>query len=142
MLVDDLQEQLKNITPDIQTIISFWHNAQLEQRFQELDALSHEEEFWKNPHQTEILKELQQLRTLREQYLSITTSHKDLIELVTLFAEKEEELANIAKETTDLRKKVVSFKVHLLLNQPNDTTNAFVHIHAGAGGTGSQDWAN
>jgi peptide chain release factor 2 len=142
MLVDDLQEQLKNITPDIQTIISFWHNAQLEQRFQELDALSHEEEFWKNPHQTEILKELQQLRTLREQYLSITTSHKDLIELVTLFAEKEEELANIAKETTDLRKKVVSFKVHLLLNQPNDTTNAFVHIHAGAGGTESQDWAN
>src|SRR5579864_9445275 len=127
MLVVDLQEQLKNMTPDIQTIGSFWDNAHLEKKFQELSTLSQEEDFWKNPQQTDILKELQQIKSLREQYLSIITSHKDLIELVDLFAEKEDELTNIAKEITDLRKKVTSFKVHLLLNQSNDSANAFVH---------------
>ena len=38
MLIDDLHEQLKNMIPDIQTITSFWNNAQLEKKFQELEA--------------------------------------------------------------------------------------------------------
>ena len=142
MLLDELQEQLKNMSPDIQTIKSFWINAQFEEKFQNLDKLSREEEFWKNPKQTEISKELQSIRALREQYISIQNSYKDITELVTLFGENEEELANIAQEVTDLRKKVTTFKVDLLLNEPNDSANCFVHIHAGAGGTESQDWAN
>jgi peptide chain release factor 2 len=142
MLRDELHEQLKNLVPDIQTIVSFWNNAQLEKKFQTLEATSKEEEFWKNPKQTEILKELQQIRILREQYLEITANHKELTELVDLFADNESELSKISSEITSLRKKVVAFKIHLLLNEPSDASNCFVHIHAGAGGTESQDWAN
>src|SRR4030095_13508008 len=142
MLVDDLYEQLKNMAPDIQTIIAFWNNAQLEQKFNDLEALSHEEEFWKNPQQTTILKELQHLRTLHEQFTEITTTHKDLNELISLFAENETELTKISSDVTHLRKKVIAFKIHLLLNEPSDSAHCFVHIHAGAGGTESQDWAN
>jgi peptide chain release factor 2 len=142
MLIDDLHEQLKNMSPDIQTIISFWNNAQLEKKFQNLDATSQEEEFWKNPKQTEISKELQYVRTLRDQYVDIINNHKELNELIDLFAENENELAKISSEITALRKKVTAFKIHLLLNEPSDTSNCFVHIHAGAGGTESQDWAN
>ena len=142
MLIDDLHEQLKTMVPDIQTIVSFWNNAQLEKKFQILEADSQEEEFWKNPKQTEISKELQQVRTLREQYIEITTNHKELSELIDLFADNETELAKISSEITSLRKKVTSFKIHLLLNDPSDISNCFVHIHAGAGGTESQDWAN
>lgn len=142
MLIDDLYEQLKNIAPDLQTIISFWNNAELEQNFQTLEKTSQEEEFWKNPKQTEISKELQHIRSLREQYLDIITSHQELTELVNLFAENENELAKIFSEIAQLRKKVVAFKIQLLLNKPSDSVNCFVHIHAGAGGTESQDWAN
>ncbi|HSC25158.1 MAG TPA: peptide chain release factor 2 [Candidatus Babeliales bacterium] len=142
MLKDDLHEQLKNITPDIQTIISFWNNAQLEKKFQTLEAFSKEEEFWKNPQQTDILKELQHIRILRDQYFEIITSNTELTELVNLFADSEYELSKISSDITALRKKVIAFKIHLLLNEPNDSANCFVHIHAGAGGTESQDWAN
>src|SRR5579863_4168568 len=142
MLRDELHEQLKNLVPDIQTIVSFWNNAQLEKKFQTLEATSKEEEFWKNPKQTEILKELQQIRILREQYLEITANHKELTELVDLFADNESELSKISSEITSLRKKVVAFKIHLLLNERSEASNCFVHIHAGAGGTESQDWAN
>src|SRR5438132_1272005 len=142
MLIDDLHEQLKNMVPDIQTIISFWNNAQLEKKFQTLETLSQEENFWKNPRQTEISKELQQIRTLREQYLEVTTNHKELAELIELFADNENELIKISSEIVSLRKKVVAFKIHLLLNEPSDSSNCFIHIHAGAGGTESQDWAN
>ncbi len=142
MLADDLYEQLKNMEPNIQTIVSFWNNAQLEKKFQELETESQQEDFWKNPRQTAISKELQQVRTLRDQYIQVTTSHKDLTELIDLFADNESELIKIAPEITDLRKKVIAFKIHLLLNDANDSSNCFVHIHAGAGGTESQDWAN
>lgn len=142
MLIDDLHEQLKNMSPDIQTIISFWKNAQLEKQCTELEALSQEEEFWKNPKQAEISKELQHLRTLREQFTHIITGHKDLTELIDLFTENEAELTKISTEVNDLRKKVITFKIQLLLNEPSDSANCFIHIHAGAGGTESQDWAN
>lgn len=142
MLIDDLHEQLKNLIPDIQTIVSFWNNAQLEKKFQTLESTSTKEDFWKNPKQTEISKELQQVRTLREQYLEVTTNHKELTELVELFAENEGELAKISSEISGLRKKVIAFKIQLLLHEPNDSSNCFLHIHAGAGGTESQDWAN
>ena len=142
MLIDDLREQLKNMDPDIQTIKTFWNNTQLEKKFQELETISREEEFWKNPKQAEISKELQGVRTIREQYLTITTTHTDLSELINLFAENESELIKVSSEVKDLGKKVVAFKIHLLLNEQSDSSNCFVHIHAGAGGTESQDWAN
>jgi peptide chain release factor 2 len=142
MLVDDLREQLKTIEPEIQTIMSFWSNAQLEKKFQTLESLSQEEEFWKNPQQTEISKELQHTKTLRDQYLSIINNYTELKELLTLFAENEEEVKTIAPDIIELQKKVSTFKIHLLLNDPSDSSHCFLHIHAGAGGTESQDWAN
>jgi len=142
MLIDDLQEQLKNLIPDIHTITSFWNNAQLEKKFQTLNATSQEEDFWKNSKQTEISKELQQIRLLRDQYLEVTTNHKELTELIELFADNENELTKLSCDITALRKKIVAFKIQLLLNEPRDDSNCFVHIHAGAGGTESQDWAN
>lgn len=142
MLIDDLYEQLKNMEPDIKTIISFWNNAQLEKQFLEHEELSQQEDFWKNPKQTEISKELQHLRILKEQYVYITTSHKDLTELLELFGDNEAELHKISPDISDLRKKVINFKIHLLLNEESDSSSCFVHIHAGAGGTESQDWAN
>ena len=39
MLIDDLAESLKNIEPDIQTIISFCTNTQLEKKFHDLESL-------------------------------------------------------------------------------------------------------
>lgn len=142
MLRDDLHEQLKHLIPDIQTITSFWNNAQLEKKFQTLETASQEEEFWKNPKQTEISKELQHIRNIRDQYLEITINHKDLKELVDLFSDNENELAKISSDISLLRRKVIAFKIQLLLNEPSDSSHCFVHIHAGAGGTESQDWAN
>lgn len=142
MLIDDLYEQLKNMEPDIKTIVSFWNNAQLEKQCSDLEKISQQEDFWKNPKQTEISKELQHIRTLKEQYVYITTAHKDLAELLSLFADNETELNKITPDISELRKKIIAFKIHLLLNEPNDSSSCFVHIHAGAGGTESQDWAN
>ena len=142
MLIDELQEQLKSIEPDITTITSYWKNSGLEQRFTTLDTQSQQETFWQNPDQTAILKELQRIKLQREQYLYITSAYKELLELLDLFAQDEKELSNIAHEVRKLKKAVAIFKITLLLNDPQDSSNCFMDINSGAGGTESQDWAN
>ncbi len=142
MFKDELQEQLKSLEPDIQTITAFWANSHKEKRFNELETLSQEEDFWKNPQQAEISKELQNIRPLREQYLYITTVYGDLKELLILFEDNEEEIKKLTSDVIDLQKRISAFKINLFLNEPSDSSNCFLHIHAGAGGTESQDWAN
>lgn len=142
MLIDELQEQLKSMEPDIGTITTYWKNSGLEQRFTTLETQSQQETFWQNPDQTPILKELQRIKMQREQYLYIVSAYKELLELLDLFANDENELNNIVHEVRKLKKAVAIFKIALLLNDPQDNSNCFLDINSGAGGTESQDWAS
>ena len=141
MLFDDLQEQLKALTPDITIIKNYWENSPLEKRYRELEQESVQEDFWKNPRQAELLKELQRIRTMRDNYLSIIGSNKDIAELLQMFKDDETELKKLATEIKNLQKTVATFKINILLSKPEDSSDAFLTINSGAGGTESQDWA-
>lgn len=47
----------------------------------------------------------------------------------------------LEKDLIDLERKIEEFKLEILLNGPYDKNNAILSIHAGAGGTEAQDWA-
>lgn len=142
MLADELREKLKSIEPDLDTIKNYWNNAKLEDEFEHLHNLSVQEDFWQNPEQAAILKKLQNLKTQREQYQSINQSYTELTELLDLFSEDDQELQKLAGEINKLLKAISKFKLNLLLKEPEDASNCFLSINAGAGGTESQDWAN
>jgi len=142
MLIDELREQLKSIEPDIKIIEIYWRNTQGEKRFQELEKQIEQGDFWQHPKQATILKKLQHLRTQRNQYNHIIHTKDELTELIDLFANDESELQKLRTVVKDFCKTVVKFKINLLLNEPEDTSNCFLSINAGAGGTESQDWAH
>jgi peptide chain release factor 2 len=142
MLIDELKEQLKTLEPDIATIKAYWTNAGLEQHFADLEKQTLQENFWQDPNQATILKELQKARTQREQYEYIINAHKELNELLDLFAQDDAELQKLQGDIRAISKAVRTFKITLLLNDPHDYSNCFLNINAGAGGTESQDWAN
>ncbi len=141
MLFDDLQEQLKNMAPDILIISNYWKQSPFEKRFNELEQITVQEDFWKNPQQAELLKELQRIKQMRESYLFIMRSNQDIPELINMFASDGTELKKLAGEIKTLQKAVAAFKIAILLSKPDDTSDAFLTINAGAGGTESQDWA-
>jgi len=141
MLIDELRNKLKSVELDITTIKTFWEHSELERQFQVLHSQTIQEEFWKRSDQTEILKKLQQIRILRDQYLALIQSNQELNELVELFKDNERELSKIKQDVHELAKKISSLKVQLLLNDPQDQSSCFMSINAGAGGTESQDWA-
>ncbi|MCL4380555.1 peptide chain release factor 2, partial [Candidatus Dependentiae bacterium] len=142
MLVDDLKEQLKSVAHDVATIKNFWQQSGNEERFAELTATSTQENFWQNPQQAEVLKELQHLKETRQEYLDVTQGYQQLHELLDMFADDEAEITLLRGEVFSLCKKIRACKLGLLLSDAVDKENCFISINAGAGGTESQDWAS
>jgi peptide chain release factor 2 len=142
MLIDELREKLKSIEPDINAIKNFWQNSGSAPRYEELNNLVNSETFWQNPNKTNILKEFQRLKDLKEEHDFISNSYQENQELLELFVVNEQELEKIKPEILQLCKKVGKFKLELLLSEPQDLSNCFLSINSGAGGTESQDWAN
>jgi len=141
MLIDDLKDKLKSVEPDLSVIQQFWNNAHIENEFENLTTISKQEDFWQNPEQAEISKELQRIKLQREHYLHTLTLHKELNELIDLFATDESELQKIEQDVHEVCRGIKKFKIDLLLNDPQDNANCFLTINSGAGGTESQDWA-
>lgn len=141
MLVDELREKIKSAEPDIKVIKTYWENSNLEDEFQRLHSQSVQENFWQNPEQTTILKQLQKIRLIRDQYQETMTAHQELAELIDLFETDEEELSKLREDIFRWAKNVSRFKITLLLNEESDHANCFFSINSGAGGTESQDWA-
>ena len=74
------------------------------------------------------------------------TLEEDLVELKEFYQSfKNENDQNVKKEITEivkvLKKKVKNVRVQTLLSGEADNNDCFLEIHAGAGGTESQDWA-
>ncbi len=142
MLIDEIRELLKKSEPDLETIKSYWKNSKVEENFNKLEEETKKEDFWKKPNQAEISKNLQKIRSIKEEYHHIINGYNEITELSNLFAQDEEELKKIKIDIERLSREITKFKISLLLNKPEDNENCFLSINAGAGGTESQDWAN
>src|ERR1700686_5171487 len=76
-------------------------------------------------------------------YLRIERDLKDALDLVEL-AESEGDQAMVAegeRALAALREEVAKRELESLLSGEADSNDAYLEIHAGAGGTESQDWA-
>ena len=142
MLIDELRNQLKIAEPELDAIKAFYKNNNIAETFKDLEKQTHEESFWQNPDNIKISKEHQRLKLLVEQYKTIVQSYEENLELLDLFEESSEELENLKLEIAKLCTHIQKFKIELLLNKPEDSASCFLSIHAGAGGTESQDWAS
>jgi len=65
----------------------------------------------------------------------------DLVELLPLAGEDEAMGAEIQAETEDMAARLEEMELALAFNGEYDDRNAILSVHAGAGGTESQDWA-
>lgn len=141
MLLDDLREQLKHVAPDVDLIKEFWHHSGSQQEFEYLTEQSNHVDFWQRTDQTPILKKLQRMKELRDQYLYTTSAYTDLLELLDMYADDPQEVEKIASEVQALVRAVKQLKLDILLRDEQDHSSCFVSVNAGAGGTESQDWA-
>ena len=96
--------------------------------------------FWENPnHAQQVSKEASSLRTELEQAEYLHKRLSDVIELLSL--EDDTLSSEIEIELEDIRQRIDEKSFEAKLSGSYDRDDALLAIHAGAGGTDSQDWA-
>lgn len=86
------------------------------------------------------VNQFKMLKAVLDPYRELEVSLSGQNEL--LEAADEGDLADLARETTELDKKLEHLEYQSYLKGANDTKNIFLSIHAGAGGDESCDWVN
>jgi peptide chain release factor 2 len=123
--VDDLQQRL-NI-------------AQKKERAEALETQAGASEFWNDPDEAQkTMQELSRLQAEVEPWDKVAQRLDDALELARM--DDDSLIDELSQEVSILSTQVDKMSVQALLSGPHDAENAILAIHAGAGGTDSQDW--
>ena len=112
-----------------------------EARLNELDSIVSNPNFWGESNTKDVLEEQKNLRVIVNNYNEINDSVNTLIEMLTLEL-TDEDKNSFEKEINIIEKKLDELKLSTFLSGEYDSSNAYIEIHSGAGGTESNDWAN
>ena len=119
-----------------------WDTA--EQRLAELNNKAEDPTLWSNPQGAQkVMRARQGLEKSINGYKQLTADLDDAVTLIEL-GEAESDAASVAEGEAQLRRlKATAGKreVEALLSGEADVNDTYLEVHAGAGGTESQDWA-
>ena len=116
----------------------------IEDKLKELNDISLKENFWKD--KSLVKKTVKQKKIFEDILNSYKKTFKDLRNIKDLYLlasqEKEEEtIQDCIKKIGQILQEIKKSEINCFLSGENDDYNIYLEIHAGAGGTESQDWA-
>jgi peptide chain release factor 2 len=111
-------------------------------RIRELELISNDSSFWNDMENAKnVLSELKGLRDICKKYDTVNESINDVNDIVNTGI-NEDDIELIETEMESINESLSKLKLFALLSGEFDSSNAYVEIHSGAGGTESNDWAN
>jgi len=141
----EYSELIKLLNTKLNNIKDILKPDELNKRLQEIIQLEASQNFWNDAQNaTKIGIEKNRILGKLSKFNKAFDSLNGTNELYLLaYDEKDEDtLALLYEEATDLEDLIKSTEISVMLSNPDDTLNAIVTIHPGAGGTESQDWAS
>lgn len=114
-----------------------------EQQIEDLEAASTAPGFWDDQQTAQ--KKMQELSSLREivdSWNDLYQRASDALELLEMMADEPEMLSELEEESDALEAEYEKREFQLALSGQHDREPAIFSIHAGAGGTEAQDWAD
>ena len=133
----DIIKKLNEYKKTLEDIGSKLNIFEKENRLRELDAIINRPDFWTNVKNTkDILNESKSLRKIIDEYSSIKENIDTLIEMASI------DIDYVDSELYKLNSDIENLKISTILNGEFDSSNCYMEIHSGAGGTESNDWAS
>ena len=102
-------------------------------------------DLWNDPkHAQEVSKEKKLLDDIVGSFNRLTSSLQDSMDLIELTQAEEdwETFEAVGLDIESIEKEVAALEFKRMFNQPMDSSNCYLEIQAGAGGTEAQDWAS
>ena len=138
------RQRLQSITTSVRTSRDAIDVDKLKQELQALEAKRADESFWQDvEHAKSVNMRVAQIERSVEKVERLEKKCLDLSELIDMAeGENDPELENeITELTKTLEQESEQLFLESLLRGKYDSLNAILTIHAGAGGTEAQDWA-
>lgn len=143
-MVQELRERLEALQKKVSEA---WEILALDTTKDEITALEAETmsaDFWQD--QERATRESQKLAELRREigdWEKIRTSITDSLELLGMAEGEKDEgtITDLVTRTTELEADFTKLEFSLMFSGDHDQANAILGLHAGAGGTDAQDWA-
>jgi len=117
----------------------------LSSKLDNLKSLTEKEDFWSNPNSAKnIMQEISELEEQLKLVDSITEGLNDISEFYEIAVEENDNdsILEYSNELVKINKRIEIDVFKLQFNGETDIRDCYVEIHAGAGGTESQDWAS
>lgn len=141
METKDILKKLNEFNEDIVDLRNKLDIETKNSRLTELDNISSSPDFWSVSNTKEVLEEQKQLRTIISKFDDVNDTVSMMIEMCELELSNED-LESMISDISSIETKIDELKLTTFLNGEFDSSNAYIEIHSGAGGTESNDWAN
>jgi peptide chain release factor 2 len=114
----------------------------LEKEIVKLEAQSAKPDFWQSQSSAQaVMRQLAEKKKTVQQWRALEKKLTDAAELLSMSTEDVALQEELTKELNDLASQINELEFRLAFRGEYDARNAIITIHAGAGGTESQDWA-
>ncbi|WP_455481335.1 peptide chain release factor 2 [Bartonella sp. B12(2025)] len=137
-LVDEIQKAIKLLRGHLD-----WEQSL--KRLEYLNQKAEDPTLWDNAQQAQdMMRERQHLEDSINNIQSFTKTLEECIELIAMGEEESDiEIITYAENSIrDLKNEIDKRQIDVLLSGEADSNDTYLEVHAGAGGTESQDWAS
>ncbi|MBS4027531.1 MAG: PCRF domain-containing protein, partial [Ignavibacteriales bacterium] len=115
-----------------------------EKQVAELESKTTAANFWNdNVSAQKVMQQISQVKTWLDQFSKLKTKFDDIVVLEEMVSETNDEMFGVELQSslTAFEKQLADLELRSMLSGVDDSKNAILTIHAGAGGTEAQDWA-
>lgn len=138
-------ELLKKLKTKVDNISLIIKPDLLQKRVDSIAAEQADPSFWSDAaNAAKINKEKTQISSMLTKFKSAKQAVEDAFDMFKLASDENDSdlLESLFEDANELEEKITNLEISMLLSSENDSKNAIVTIHPGAGGTESNDWAS
>lgn len=140
LLMQELEKSALELRQAVLDAANRMDIERLEKRLIALREESQQADFWSdNSHAQAVMKEIAKLEGRLRPWINLKSGINDAVDLIQLGDEALK--SDLETQVASLEKDFSGLKDELKLSGPYDDYDVILSIHAGAGGTDAQDWA-
>ena len=141
---DEYRIELLNLQGSIDELQETLNITSLKAQIEELDNEASQPGFFDDMSRSQkVLQKSKNLKDKVEKFENLKTTYEDTLVLIDMANEEDDEsmLDEVTNSVNQIKNTLETMTLETLLSGEYDANNAILSLHAGAGGTEAQDWA-